>query len=107
MVNDYYDVLNIEKTSKLCELGGALVSVEPRYRNKGIMTSLSKKLCEVASQEGYDYIIATAHPDNIASNKILPKLEMKLFSTITTSSGYLRNVYCKDLKERGKENDRY
>lgn len=94
---EYYDILNVDKSKSMCELGGFLVLIP--YRNKGIMTKLSEMQYELAKKSGFDYIISTAHPDNIESNKILQKLKLNLFGTITSQSGYLRNLYWAKLKD--------
>ncbi len=92
---EYYDILNISKSKSICELGGFLVLSE--YRNKGIMTKLSKMSCELINELNFDYIISTIHPENIASNKIVQKLDFDLYGTLTTQSGFLRNLYWKKL----------
>lgn len=90
---EYYDILNISKSKSICELGGFLVL--PEYRNKGIMTRLSEMSCELVNELNFDYIISTVHPENIASNKIVQKLDFELYVTLTTQSGFLRNLYWK------------
>ena len=90
---EYYDILNISKSKSICELGGALVL--PEYRKKGIMTNLSAIAMDYFNNSDFDYIIATAHPKNIASNKIVRKLGFELYDTLTTQSGYLRCLYWK------------
>lgn len=92
---EYYDILNISKSKSICELGGFLVL--PEYRNKGIMTKLSEMSCELVNELNFDYIISTVHPENIASNKIVQKLGFELYDTLTTQSGFLRNLYWKKL----------
>ena len=93
---EYRKILNIDKAKSICELGGFLVIKE--YRGKGIMTKLSKMQYDLAKTLGFDYIVATAHPENIASCKVLEKLGMKLYDTITTSNNYLRNLYVETLE---------
>lgn len=92
---EYYDILNVSKSKSICELGGFLVL--PEYRNKGIMTKLSEMSCELVNELNFDYIISTVHPENIASNKIVQKLGFELYDTLTTQSGFLRNLYWKKL----------
>jgi len=96
LVKDYYDILNIDESKRVCELGGFLTLKE--YTGNGIMTKLSKMSLELAKQLNFDYITATAHPDNNPSCHILEKMGFNLFNKITTSSGYLRNVYYKNLR---------
>lgn len=90
---EYYDILNVPKSKSICELGGFLVLSE--YRNKGIMAKLSEMSCELIDELNFDYTISTIHPENIASNKIVQKLGFELYDTLTTQSGFLRNLYWK------------
>ncbi len=92
---EYYDILNIDKSKRISELGGFLVL--PEYRNKGIMTELSKRSYDLAKKLDFDYIISTVHPENIVSNRIIQKLDFKLHSVLETQSGFLRNLYWKRL----------
>ncbi len=93
---EYYDILNISKSKTICELGGFLVL--PEYHNKGIMTKLSEDTYDLVKKLNFDYVISTIHPENIASNKIVQKLGFLLYTTLTTQSGFLRNLYWKKLK---------
>ena len=45
----------------------------PEYRRKGIMKDLQKLLISEAKKLDYDYLVVTAHPQNIASNKTILK----------------------------------
>lgn len=96
IVEEFHNIFKIKDSDKVCELGGFLVLKE--YRGKGIMTKLSKMQYDLACKMDFDYIFAEAHPDNTSSNNIMKKLGLELFDTITTQSGYLRNVYIKKLK---------
>lgn len=90
---EYYDILNVPKSESICELGGFLVY--PEYRNRKIMTKLSKITMNDFEELGYDYIISTVHPENEASNKIVQNLDFQLYTTLTTQSGFLRSLYWK------------
>lgn len=98
--DEYYDILNIPRSKNIGELGGFLVL--PEYRNKGIMTNLSKLSCEYLPNMNLDYLISTIHPENNPSNKIIQKLDFQLYDTILTQSGYLRNLYLKELSNNIK-----
>ena len=45
------------------------IYLEEEYRNKGIIKNLLSILIEEAKDKNYDYLVATVHPENIASNK--------------------------------------
>lgn len=76
---------------KVAELGGSMVL--PEFRGQHIMYDVNVALMQAAREMGIEYFVATAHPDNIASNSSLKKLGMELKTTITRAGGYLRNVY--------------
>ena len=100
-LNDQYDVaelkqlLNIEKY-QVAELGRYLCL--PDYRRKGIMKNLQKLLISEAKKLNYDYLVVTAHPQNIASNKTILKEEFELKITKMLSKGFYRNIYLKDIR---------
>lgn len=100
-LNNQYDVvelkqcLNIEKY-QVAELGRYLCM--PEYRRKGIMKDLQKLLISEAKKLDYDYLVVTAHPQNIASNKIILKEDFELKITRMLSNGYYRNIYLKDIR---------
>lgn len=76
---------------KVAELGGSMVL--PEFRGQHVMYDVNVALMQAAREMGIEYFVATAHPDNIASNSSLKKLGMELKTTITRAGGYLRNVY--------------
>lgn len=83
------------KNFKVAELGGALVLEE--YRNKGIIKQLSNILIQEAKKRDYDYITATVHPENIASNKAISYIGAKIVKTASLGE-YLRDIYLLDLE---------
>ena len=82
---------NVPDDKKGAELGGSMVL--PQYRGRNLMLKVNQKLVEVAKEMGFDYFVATVHPDNKASHHSVTKLGMKQITTITRTGGYLRNVY--------------
>ncbi len=73
------------------ELGGSMVL--PEYRGKNLMNKINAELIDYAKKVGLDYLVATAHPDNIASNSSLKKLGMENKLKVIRTGGYERNVY--------------
>ena len=80
---------------KVCELGGNLVL--PEYRRQGIATNLELLNLNLAKDSGFDYIVATVHPDNINSRKAIEKIKMDFIKETTLSNGFLRRLYLKKL----------
>lgn len=83
------------QSDKVIEMGGYLVLEE--YRNQGIMKKLETLLIEEAKKLGYEYIVITVHPENIASNKATEFTGAKLLKTVELGE-YLRNIWVLDLK---------
>ncbi len=79
------------ESGKIAELGGSMTL--PEFRGRNLMQKVNQKLLEVAKQNGFEYLVATAHPDNIASNKSLQKIGMECKAQIIRAGKYLRNVY--------------
>lgn len=88
-VGEIKEILKLKDYS-MAELGGALVL--ENYRNKGITKRLLSILIEEAKRLNYDYVIATVHPENIASNKTVSSTNAKVVKT-TNLGEYLRNIY--------------
>lgn len=87
--------VGVDKKRKGAELGGCMVL--PTFRGKNLMFEVNKALISVAKEMGIEYFVATAHPDNVASNRSLQKLGMEQKKTIIRCGEYLRNVYFLEL----------
>lgn len=87
------EILNIN-SDKIADLGGYLVLEE--YRNRGIMKHLEEMLISKVKEMNYEYVVITAHPDNIASNKAIEHIGAKIVKTINIGD-YLRNIYLLEL----------
>lgn len=79
--------LNLDKTA---EIGRCMVL--PDYRGHNLMFMLNKLLIEEALKLDRSTIIATAHPNNISSNKSLIKLGMSIKGEIVKMDSYPRNI---------------
>ncbi len=73
------------------EIGGCMTL--PEFRNKGYMLSLNRELLRIARQKGYRYLVATAHPDNIASSRSLIQAGMKKVKEFYRHGDYRRDLY--------------
>ncbi|MCD7971626.1 MAG: GNAT family N-acetyltransferase [Candidatus Azobacteroides sp.] len=78
-------------SAETVEIGGCMTL--PDYRNKGYMLALNKELLQVARQKGCTYVVATAHPDNSASNRSLGNAGMERLKVFYRKGDYLRNLY--------------
>lgn len=91
--SDYLDIkriLNIQN-SKVAEIAECLVL--PNARGNNYMLKLNQCLLEEAKKLGFEYVIATAHPQNYASHKSLIKLGMTTNKQFNRYDKYLRNIY--------------
>lgn len=77
-------------THRCAEIGECMVL--PDYRGKALMLQLNRLLKKDAQSLGIEYMLATAHPDNSASNRSLQQLGFQLVKTFDRH-GYLRNLY--------------
>ena len=76
------------------EIGESMVL--PEYRGNGLMLRLNNLIKDEAKRQGVHYILATAHPDNIASNTSLKHLGYKIIKEFTRA-GKRRNLLVLDL----------
>ncbi|TLS73101.1 hypothetical protein FE244_03255 [Aliarcobacter thereius] len=95
-VYDFKDELNkLNIVPKYCAEIGASMTLRSA-RGQKCMLNLNKRLLALAKEKNIKYIIATAHPKNIASNKSLQNLNMKFIKEIIRSN-YPRNLYILEL----------
>ncbi len=93
MVADLKQELNIGEFN-VCELGGALVL--PEYRSRGIAIELGYMCGATAQERGFDYVVATAHPDNRSSWKTTAR-GLDFVKETTLPNGSVRKIYMKKL----------
>ena len=95
----FWDESDFQEIVELCDISGAKVAeiaecmTLPNARGRGIMLAVNKQLCAYARQQGFDYLIATAHPANKASDATLKKLGMKCQGQFMRYGQYIRNYY--------------
>jgi RimJ/RimL family protein N-acetyltransferase len=96
LFSDESDFLDIKKlcdieNSKVAEIAECMTLPEARGNN--FMLKINNYLLKHAKDIGYEYLIATAHPDNTASNHSLQKLGMICKGQFYRYGKYLRNYY--------------
>lgn len=92
-IHDYADVLPEHFLSlKGAEIGEAMV--RPDLRRTGVMSKLWASLKEIIQSLDLDFLLATAHPDNI-SNRLMQNDSFTL-QTVFERRGYVRNMYIKE-----------
>lgn len=80
---------------EVAELGRLMV--EPTCQGNHLSYHVSKTLIEIARQRGVEYLIATSHPNNIPSQKILHKLGFEKKSYFVKNFNYQRDILVKKL----------
>jgi RimJ/RimL family protein N-acetyltransferase len=74
--------------------------IYPKYRGKGLGTQLAREKIQVATDEGFDYMIATVVSTNTAQLKIMEKNGWKLLDTFfNRESGNEVNIFGRRLSE--------
>lgn len=93
-IRDYADCLPPElHAMKGAEIGEAMV--DPEMRRCGLMNELWMTLKETINNRDFDFLLATAHPDNISNH--LMQRDGFLLHKVFERRGYLRNMYLKKL----------
>jgi len=83
-------------THPCIEIGESMVL--PEYRGQGLMLRLNQLIKAEAQRQGAEYMLATAHPDNIASNTSLRHLGYRIIKEFTRA-GFRRNLLLLDLSK--------
>lgn len=93
-IRDYaYELPNNYLTLKGAEIGEAMVL--PDFRRNGLMNQLLDALQTYIQSSRLDYLLATAHPDNV-SNHLIQNADFTLHK-VFERRGYTRNMYIKEL----------
>lgn len=90
-VRAYQDQTEVHEilTHSCAEIGECMVL--PEYRGKSLMLQLNQLLKEEAKRQHIEYMLATAHPENIYSNNSLKQLGFQIIKTFTRQ-GKIRNL---------------
>jgi RimJ/RimL family protein N-acetyltransferase len=80
----------------LAEIGRCMVL--PEYRGDNLMLKLNSELVELAKKLGKMRLVATAHPDNVASCRSLEQLGFTKKCLVKKWKHYSRNYYTYDIK---------
>lgn len=83
--------LNLSKSFSFAEIGRCMV--QPKHRGQNIMLSLNSELIKIAKLLNINYLVATAHPQNLPSKTSLEKLGMQKVDTIIKYNSFPRDIY--------------
>lgn len=90
---EYLEISDI----RVAEYGRAMVSVS--NRNKGVMSELSIELLKHAKEIGIKYVIATVHPQNIASQMVVKSLGFQKKGFVIKSEIYERDIMLLEIED--------
>ncbi len=76
--------------SKMVEFSFCIVGV--KYRGKGLMYEMLKKIREIAISQKYEFACCTVHNDNYPSKKNLLKIGFKYYMSVEQGSNYPRDI---------------
>lgn len=91
----HYLQLQPEELVKVAHMDVAMVRKE--YRGLGIQKQLMEKAEEILMEQGYCYLMGTAHPDNVYSVNNFGKLGYRLVVKTLKYGGLPRCVFCKEV----------
>lgn len=96
----FFEVLSDTNVSTLneglAEIGRCMVI--PEYRGDNLMLKLNRELVAKARELGKKSIVATSHPDNVASCRSLEALGFTKKCRVKKWGNYSRNYYTYDIK---------
>lgn len=95
--DDFAEIIKLLKIEnhKVAEISECMTL--PIARGNNFMLKINKQIVKIAKDKGFDYLIATAHPDNIASNSSLKKLGMTVGGKFYRYGSHLRNYFVMKL----------
>lgn len=85
------------KNDKIAQYGRAMMRLD--YRNKGIMKQILGNLLEHAKKIGIKKIVATVHPNNIPSQKVLTNFKFENKLKVVKNNRYERYIFLLELWE--------
>lgn len=74
-----------------------IAMVRKEYRGQGLQRRMMEKAEEILKQQGFHYLLGTAHPDNTASVNSFLKLSYEQVMTKEKYDGMRRSIFCKEI----------
>ena len=71
--------------------------VRKEYRGQGLQRKMMEESEQILKEQGYHYLLGTAHPDNVASVSSFLRLNYKQVMTKEKYNGMNRSIFCKKL----------
>lgn len=74
-----------------------IAMVRSEYRGQGLQRSMMEKAEQMLKEQGFHYLLGTAHPDNLASVNSFLKLQYEQVMTKEKYGGMKRSIFCKKI----------
>ena len=74
-----------------------IAMVRKEYRGQGLQKIMMEKAEEILKEQGFHYLLGTAHPDNAASVNTFLKLQYEQVMTKEKYGGMKRSIFCKEI----------
>ena len=91
------EYLNLTKQESLMVAHMESAAVLPEYTGRGIQRQLMSAGEDIVLQQGYRYLMGTAHPENRYSVNNFLKLGYKILLETEKYGGLPRYVFCKEM----------
>ena len=74
-----------------------IAMVRKEYRGQGLQRQMMEKAEEILKEQGFHYLLGTAHPDNVASVNSFLRLNYEQVMTKEKYGGMRRSIFCKEI----------
>ena len=74
-----------------------IAMVRKEYRGQGLQRKMMEESEQILKEQGYHYLLGTAHPDNVASVNTFLKLQYEQVMTKEKYGGMKRSIFCKEI----------
>ena len=74
-----------------------IAMVREEYRGQGLQRIMMEKAEEILKEQGFRYLLGTAHPDNAASVNTFLKLQYEQMMTKEKYGGMKRSIFWKEI----------
>ena len=91
-----YD-LNFNEEQRKQSAHMEIAMVRKEYRGQGLQRVMMEKAEEILKEQGFQYLLGTAHPDNKASVNTFLKLQYEQMMTKEKYGGMKRSIFCKEI----------
>lgn len=74
-----------------------IAMVRKEYCGQGLQRHMMEKAEEILKEQGFHYLLGTAHPDNVASVNSFLRLNYEQVMTKEKYGGMRRSIFCKEI----------